>query len=333
MKRSFKDLSPAEVLALAISLEEEDSRILQEFARLLRPNYPKAAAELDAMRGEEDGHRHRLVDMFRRRHGEEIPLLHREDIKGFVRRDPISSIQPWDIARIRSYVALMELETARFYGTAAAATSDAELRQLLGDLAEEERHHEARSATLAPEGQPHDEHAAEARVARQLFVMQVIQPGLVGLMDGSVSTLAPLFAAAFATHKMWLSDPAHLPGSEPTMPTFLVGLAAAVGAAISMGFAEALSDDGSLTGRGRPYLRGVVCGLMTFAGAIGHALPYLIPSFWPATSVATAVVGIELILIAWIRNHYMDSPFLPTIIQVLGGGILVFVAGILIGSA
>ena len=331
MKRSFKDLSPAEVLALAISLEEEDSRILQEFARLLRPNYPKAAAELDAMRGEEDGHRHRLVDVFRRRHGEEIPLIHREDIKGFVRRDPISSIQPWDIARIRSHVALMELETARFYGTAAAATTDAELRQLLGDLAEEERHHEARSATLAPEGQPQDEHAAEARVARQLFVMQVIQPGLVGLMDGSVSTLAPLFAAAFATRAAITLG--GLTERQATWSTFLVGLAAAVGAAISMGFAEALSDDGSLTGRGRPYLRGLVCALMTFAGAIGHALPYLIPSFWLATSVATTVVGIELILIAWIRNHYMDSPFLPTIIQVLGGGILVFLAGILIGSA
>ncbi len=331
MKRSFKDLSPVEVLALAISLEEEDSRILQEFARLLRPNYPKAAAELDAMRSEEDGHRHRLVDLFRRRHGEEIPLIHREDIKGFVRRAPISSIQPWDIARIRSYVALMELETGRFYSRAALTTTDAELRQLLGDLAEEERHHEARSATLAPEGQPQDEHAAEARVARQLFVMQVIQPGLVGLMDGSVSTLAPLFAAAFATRAAILGG--HLTELEATWSTFLVGLAAAVGAAISMGFAEALSDDGSLTGRGRPYLRGLVCALMTFAGAIGHALPYLIPNFWLATSVATAVVGIELVLIAWIRNHYMDSPFLPTIIQVLGGGILVFLAGILIGSA
>jgi len=331
MKRSFKDLSPAEVLALAISLEEEDSRILQEFGRLLRPNYPKAAAEMDAMRGEEDGHRHRLVDVFRRRHGDEIPLIHREEIKGFVRRDSISSIQPWDIARIRRYVALMELETGRFYSRAAAATTDAKLRQLLGDLAEEERHHEARSSAIAPEGQPHDEHAAEARVARQLFVMQVIQPGLVGLMDGSVSTLAPLFAAAFATRAA--ISVGGLTERQATWSTFLVGLAAAVGAAISMGFAEALSDDGSLTGRGRPYLRGVVCGLMTFAGAIGHALPYLIPHFWLATAVATAVVGIELVLIAWIRNHYMDSPFVPTIIQVLGGGILVFIAGILIGNA
>ncbi|MGA2258853.1 MAG: ferritin family protein, partial [Thermoguttaceae bacterium] len=286
---------------------------------------------LDDMRGEEDGHRHRLVDVFRRRHGEEIPLIHREDIKGFVRRGPISSVQPWDVARIRSYVALMELETGRFYSKAAAATTDAEMRQLLGDLAEEERHHEARTATLAPEGQPQDEHAAEARVARQLFVMQVIQPGLVGLMDGSVSTLAPLFAAAFTTRAAIALG--GLTERQATWSTFLVGLAAAVGAAISMGFAEALSDDGSLTGRGRPFLRGLVCALMTFAGAIGHALPYLIPHFWLATSVAMVVVGVELMLIAWIRNHYMDSPFVPTIIQVLGGGILVFLAGILIGSA
>ncbi len=331
MKRSFKQLSPAEVLALAISLEEEDGRILQEFARLLRPNYPKAASELDEMRREEDGHRHRLVELFRKKHGEEIPLIYRDDVKGFVRRDPISSIQPWDVARIRRYVALMELETGRFYSRAAATASDAEMRQLLGDLAEEERHHEARSATLAPEGQPEDEHAAEARVARQLFVMQVIQPGLVGLMDGSVSTLAPLFAAAFATRA---AVAAHvMTDDRATWSTFLVGLAAAVGAAISMGFAEALSDDGSLTGRGRPYLRGLVCALMTFAGAIGHALPYLIPHFWLATSVAMIVVGIELVVIAWIRNHFMDSPFVPTIIQVVGGGILVFLAGILIGSA
>jgi erythrin-vacuolar iron transport family protein len=330
MKRSFKQLSAAEVLALAISLEEEDARILQEFARLLRPNYPKAAIELDEMRREEDGHRHRLVELFRKKYGEEIPLIDREDVKGFVRRDPISSIQPWDVARIRSYVALMELETGRFYSKAAATVTDAEMRQLLGDLAEEERHHEARSATLAPEGQPHDEHAAEARVARQLFVMQVVQPGLVGLMDGSVSTLAPLFAAAFATRAAVVKGA--MTDAQATWATFLVGLAAAVGAAISMGFAEALSDDGSLTGRGRPILRGVVCALMTFAGAIGHALPYLIPHFWMATSLAMAVVGIELIVIAWIRNHYMDSPFVPTIIQVFGGGLLVFMSGVLIGN-
>ena len=326
MKRRFKDLSPAEVLALAISLEEEDARILQEFARLLRPNYPKAAAELDAMRVEEDGHRHRLVELFRRRHGDEIPLLSRQDVQGFVRRASISSLQPWDVQRIRQYVALMELETQRFYTRAAASVTDAEMRQLLGDLAEAERRHEARSADLDPSHQPEGEHEEEARVARQLFVMQVIQPGLVGLMDGSVSTLAPLFAAAFATKSMSVE-------ADATWSTFLVGLAAAVGAAISMGFAEALSDDGSLTGRGRPYLRGIVCALMTFAGGIGHALPYLIPHFQTATAIATAVVLVELFAIAWIRNRYMDSPFVSTVVQVFVGGILVFLAGILIGSS
>ncbi|MGA2619556.1 MAG: ferritin family protein [Thermoguttaceae bacterium] len=331
MKRGFLELSPAEVLALAISLEEEDARILQEFARLLRPNYPKAAADLDAMRQEEDGHRHRLVETFRRRYGEEIPLVSRQDIKGFVRRDPLQSAQPWDVARIRRYVALMELETQRFYSRAAAAASDAETRQLLGDLAEAERAHEVRSAQLAPDRQPLDEHQQEALVARQLFVMQVIQPGLVGLMDGSVSTLAPLFAAAFATRAAVALG--SLSEKQATWSTFLVGLAAAVGAGISMGFAEALSDDGSLTGRGRPLLRGVVCALMTFAGGIFHALPYLIPHFWAATAVASTVVAVELLAIAWIRNRYMDSPFFSTAFQVIVGGTLVFLAGVLIGSS
>ena len=319
MKRRFKDLSPSEVLALAISLEEEDARILSEFARLLRPNYPKAAVELDEMRIEEDGHRHRLVDLFRRRFGEEIPLIGRDDVKGFVRRNALSSAQPWDVQRIRRQVALMELETLRFYTAAAASATDAETRQLLGDLADAERGHEARSATIGPDEQSLDVKEQEAKVARQLFVLQVIQPGLVGLMDGSVSTLAPLFAAAFATKESW--------------PTFLVGVAASVGAGISMGFAEALSDDGSLTGRGRPWMRGVVCALMTFLGGIGHALPYLIPHFWLATYIAIAVVIVELFAIAWIRNRYMDSSFFGSMFQVVVGGILVFLAGILIGSS
>ncbi len=331
MTRRFKDLSAPEVLGLAISLEEEDARILQEFARLLRPNYPRAAEELQAMRQEEDGHRHRLVELFRRRYGEEIPLLRREDVQGFVRRDPLHSLQPWSVQRVRRQVALMELETQRFYSRAAESTSDAELRQLLDDLAEAERRHEMASAALEPDRQPENEKEEEARVARQLFVLQVIQPGLVGLMDGSVSTLAPLFAAAFATM--------HMEAGRGTWATFLVGLAASVGAAISMGFAEALSDDGSMTGRGRPLLRGVVCALMTFCGGIFHALPYLIPQFlpgagfWLATGVAVGVVAVELMVIAWIRNRYMDSPFVTSVLQVVLGGVLVFLAGILIGSS
>ncbi len=325
MTRRFKDLTAPEVLGLAISLEEEDARILQEFARLLRPNYPRAAADLDTMRKEEDGHRHRLVELFRRRYGEDIPLLRREDVQGFVRRDPLHSLQPWSVQRVRRQVALMELETQRFYSRAAAGTSDAEMRQLLGDLAEAERKHEMASAALEPDRQPESEKEEEARVARQLFVLQVIQPGLVGLMDGSVSTLAPLFAAAFATM--------HMPAGRGTWATFLVGLAASVGAAISMGFAEALSDDGSMTGRGRPLLRGVVCAAMTFCGGIFHALPFLIPHFGWATGIATGVVAVELLAIAWVRRRYMESPFFTSVFQVVVGGVLVFLAGILIGSS
>lgn len=319
MKRRFKDLSAAEVLALAISLEEEDGRLLGEFARQLRANYPKAAESLDTMRKEEDSHRHRLTELFQKKYGPEIPLLRRQDIQGFVHRDSLQSLRPWDIQRVRKQVALMELETQRFYSRAAELTTDVEMRQLLGDLAEEERRHEALSSQFDPAHQPQNEQQEEAETARQLFLLQVVQPSLVGLMDGSVSTLAPLFAAAFSTHETW--------------PTFLVGLAASVGAAISMGFAEALSDDGSLTGRGHPWLRGVICGLMTMLGGIGHALPYLIPNFWIATSVAIVVVLIELFSIAWIRFRYMDSPFSTSIFQVVVGGVLVFVAGILIGSS
>lgn len=318
MARRFKDLSAPELLALAISLEEEDARIYGEFARILRTNYPEAAKGLDRLRQEEDSHRHQLVDLYRRKYGQEIPLIRRIDVQGFVRRDPLSTVRPWDVARVRKQVGLIELETQRFYSRAAQETTDAEIRQLLGDLAAVERGHEDISHYLNPDVQPADEREAEARVARQMFVLQVIQPGLAGLMDGSVSTLAPLFAAAFATKNSW--------------PTFLVGVAASVGAGISMGFAEALSDDGSLTGRGHPYLRGVICGLMTLAGGLGHALPYLIPHFWLATGIATAIVLVELVAIAWIRNRYMETPFGISMFQVVVGGVLVFLAGILIGS-
>jgi rubrerythrin len=318
-KRRFRDLTAPEVLALAISLEEEDGRILQEFARILRPNYPRVAERLDAMRSEEDSHRHRLLETYRRRFGEEIPLVRRQDVRGFVRRDPLSSLRRPGVEEIRRRVGLMELETQRFYQRAAEQATDAELRQLLGDLAEEERRHEILSADFDPATQAASERAEEARISRQLFVLQVVQPGLAGLMDGSVSTLAPLFAAAFATRNTW--------------ETFLIGMAASVGAGISMGFAEALSDDGSLTGRGRPLLRGIVCGLMTFLGGVFHALPFLIPHFATATALATAIVLLELLAIAWIRNRYMDTPFLSATVQVIVGGVIVFLAGVLIGSS
>jgi rubrerythrin len=317
--RTFKSLSEQEILALAISLEEEDAHIYDDFAAGLRADYPTTAQALEQMRAEEDNHRHRLIELHREQFGEHIPLIRRQDVKGFVQRRPIWLVRPLGLNAVRKQVAEMELETKRFYLKAAEQTGNAGIRQLLGDLAEEERKHESMAEELEAQRRVSGAEEDEAATQKRLFVLQVIQPGLAGLMDGSVSTLAPLFAAAFATRN--------------TKETFLVGLAASLGAGISMGFAEALSDDGSLTGRGRPLIRGLVCGLMTALGGLGHSLPYLIPHFQLATTVAIAVVVVELGAISYIRNHYMDTPLLSAIFQVVVGGVLVFVTGIAIGSS
>jgi rubrerythrin len=317
--RSFKSLSEQEVLALAISLEEEDGRIYADFADGLQKDYPATAKMLDTMRAEEDGHRHRLLELYRQKFGEHIPLIRRQDVKGFVNRRPIWLVRPLGLDAVRKQVEEMELETRRFYESAIRQATDAGVRQLLGDLAEEERKHSALADELERAQRTSGAHEDEAATRKRLFVLQVIQPGLAGLMDGSVSTLAPLFAAAFATKNSW--------------DTFLVGLAASLGAGISMGFAEALSDDGSLTGRGRPLIRGVVCGLMTAVGGLGHTLPYLIANVYTATTVAIGVVLVELGVIAWIRHRYMDTPLASAIFQVVVGGVLVFLTGILIGSS
>jgi rubrerythrin len=317
--RSFKSLSEQEILALAISLEEEDARIYGDFAQGLKATYPTTAESLNQMRAEEDGHRHRLIELHREKFGEHIPLIRRQDIKGFVYRKPIWLVRPLGLNAVRKQVELMELETKRFYESAARQATDAGIRQLLGDLAEEERKHSHLAEELESARVASGAEAEEADTRRRLFVLQVIQPGLAGLMDGSVSTLAPLFAAAFAIEESW--------------PTFLVGLAASLGAGISMGFAEALSDDGSLTGRGRPWMRGLVCGLMTTLGGLGHTLPYLIPHFWTATVVAVGVVIVELGVISWVRHRYMDTPLTSAVFQVMVGGLLVFLTGILIGSS
>jgi len=317
--KNFSDLTEQDLLALAISLEEEDSRIYGEFAEGLRENYPDSANMFLALAEEENGHRHRLLNLYRKRFGEHIPLIRRHDVKGFVARKPVWLMRPLGLDKVREQAELMEAETKRFYTRAAQRSTDAAIRQLLGDLAAEERRHEARAEQLEAQYVPAKVRKEEHESERRLFVLQVIQPGLAGLMDGSVSTLAPLFAAAFATKESW--------------PTFLVGLAAAIGAGISMGFAEALSDNGSLTGRGSPLLRGLVCGLMTTIGGLGHALPYLIANFWMATAIAGAVVAVELAVIAWVRNRYMDTPLLSAAFQIVVGGLLVFGTGILIGSS
>jgi rubrerythrin len=319
MARNFKDLTEREILALAIAQEEEDGRIYGDFVEGLREGYPGTAKMFEEMQEEESGHRRSLIEIYRQRFGEHIPLIRRQDVKGFVERRPVWLIRPLGIDVVRKQAEIMELETRRFYERAMERVSDASTRKLLGDLAEAERKHSALADSLEMKHLTPETRAQEEAAQRRLFMLQIIQPGLAGLMDGSVSTLAPLFAAAFATHKSW--------------DAFLVGLAASVGAGISMGFAEALSDDGSLTGRGRPWLRGAICGLMTTAGGIGHTLPFLISDFRVATSAAVVIVAAELGAISFVRHRYMDTPFLAAAFQVVVGGALVFLAGIIIGSS
>ncbi len=317
--RNFESLSEREILALAISLEEEDERIYADFAEGLRENFPASAAVFDGMRKEESGHRRRLLQLYQEKFGEHIPLIRRQDVKGFVTRKPVWLVRPLGLESVRNQASAMEVETRRFYERAAARAQDTGIRQLLDDLAQEERSHEDRAEQLQREKLRSDVKGREDEANRRLFVLQIVQPGLAGLMDGSVSTLAPVFAAAFATRNSW--------------DAFAVGLAASVGAGISMGFAEALSDDGSLTGRGHPWVRGIVCGLMTALGGIGHTLPFLLSNFHAAFVAAALVVILELGVISWIRHRYMETPSLSAALQVGLGGILVFATGVLIGSS
>jgi len=316
--RSFSELSEQEVLALAISNEEEDGRTYADVAQGLRETYPDSARVFEDMAEEEGEHRRRLIDLYVSRFGDHIPQVRRQHIRGAPSYQPTWQVLPRGIEAIRRQARQMEADASRFYSQAAARTTDAGARKLLGDLAQAELGHLEAAGAIEEKRLPGEVRAGENEDARKRFVLQIIQPGLVGLMDGSVSTLAPVFAAAFATHNPWNA--------------FLVGLAASIGAGISMGFAEALADDGKLSGRGAPLLRGLVCGLMTTAGGIGHTLPYLIPDFWTATAVAIVVVVLELAAIAYIQFRYMETPILSAVSKVMLGGALVLAAGILIGN-
>ncbi len=318
MKR-FSDLDERELLALAISSEEDDARTYTSFANMLMQSYPASARVFLDMAEEEHEHRRRLTDLYVRKFGDFIPLIRRQDVTGFVRHRPAWLTRHLPLDRIRRQAEVMELENSRFYARAAERARDPAVRALLLELAEAERGHGSLAASLGDRHLTEDARATEAEAERRLFLLQVVQPGLAGLMDGSVSTLAPLFAAAFATQDTW--------------ETFLVGIAASVGAGISMGFAEALSDDGALTGRGHPFIRGLASGIMTAVGGVGHTLPYLIPDFWTATVLAVVIVFVELAAISYIRYRWMDTPFLRAAFQVAVGGFLVFLAGILIGNA
>ncbi len=317
-RKHFSDLTEKEILALAISSEEDDARIYRMYAERLREDFPNTARMFEEMAREEDEHRKRLIDLFKKRFGDTIPLIRREHVAGFYSRRPVWLVENLPINRIREEAALMEREAHDFYLRAAQRTSDADTRKLLGDLAAEEAKHEKLAEELERELEEAGTKDKEDLVAHRKFVLTWVQPGLAGLMDGSVSTLAPIFATAFATQDTWT--------------TFQVGLAASIGAGISMGFTEAASDDGVLSGRGSPWKRGIASGVMTTIGGLGHALPYLIPDFWLATAIAIAVVFVELWTIAWIQHRYMQTPWHRAIFQVVLGGVLVFAAGVLIGG-
>jgi rubrerythrin len=317
--KKFSELSEAEVLALAIASEEEDSKIYLNFAQKLRETYPSTARMFDDMAAEEQEHKNMLLELYRAKFGEYLPYITRQDVKGFMKRRPIWLLDGLRIEAARKQAALMEIETSQFYENAAARAQDVDVRKLLGDLALIEKTHEARAIESEETHLHTDAKAEEDQAARRLFVLQIVQPGLAGLIDGSISTMAPIFAAAFAT--------------QNSMDAFLVGMAASLGAGISMGITEAMSDDGVVTGRGHPWIRGLSCGIMTTIGGLGHTLPYLIPSFWVATALAGVIVVVELLAIAWIRWRYMESSFSSAMIQVVLGGILVLLTGILIGNA
>ncbi|MBN7761342.1 rubrerythrin family protein [Nitratireductor aquibiodomus] len=318
-RRSFSSLTEQEILALAISSEEDDARIYRAYADGLREDFPHSAAVFEEMAKEEDGHRAALIEAHRTRFGERIPLIRREHVRGYYERKPDWLVRPLGLEKVRAQAEQMEDQAHRFYVEAAKRTEDAGIRKLLGDLAAAEKAHESLAHRLSEKHLGADERAEEDQTEHKQFVLTYVQPGLAGLMDGSVSTLAPIFAAAFATGDTW--------------QTFLVGLAASIGAGISMGFTEVASDDGVISGRGSPIKRGITTGIMTTVGGLGHALPYLIPHFWTATIIAFIIVFIELWAIAWIQNRYMETPWSRATFQVVLGGALVFAAGMLIGNA
>lgn len=318
-RRSFSDLSEQEILALAISSEEDDARIYQAYAEGLREEFPDTAKIFDDMAAEEGEHRRWLIELHQEKFGETIPLLRREHVKGFYATKPDWLVKSFGVDEVRKQAATMEAQAARFYLAAAERTQDASIRKLLGDLAEAEAGHLALANSVVEIHASKDVRKNERAAEHKRFVLTYVQPGLAGLMDGSVSTLAPIFATAFATQDTWT--------------TFLVGIAASLGAGISMGFTEVASDDGVISGRGSPIKRGIATGVMTTIGGLGHALPYLIPDFWVATYLAIAIVFVELWVIAWIQNRFMDTGWAKAIFQVVLGGALVFAVGILIGKS
>ncbi len=322
--KNFTELNEQEILSLAIAGEEDDNHVYTTFAEDLKERYPATAQVFTGMAATEATHREMLYELYKQRFGAELLPINKSDVNFFMRRPPVWLTRNLSLETIRKEAEIRESEAANFYVKAAESAKDPAVRQLLRELAETEMTHEELAADLETKYLTPAARESEAETHERVFVLQYVQPGLAGLMDGSVSTLAPLFAAAFATQNNW--------------KTFLVGLAASLGGGISMGFAEALSDDGSVTGRGNPILRGIACGVMTTIGGLGHTMPYLVPDSWHnafyiATTIAGIVVFFELWAIAYMRTRYMKTPFFKAALQVVVGGLIVLITGILIGGA
>ena len=317
-KKHYYNLSDKEILALAISSEEEDARIYQYYASLFIKDFPETASMFQEMSDEENIHRRQLIELFKKKFGNNIPLIKREHVQGFYTRRPIWLIENLTLDKVRQEIVKMEKDAANFYFKTAHKTADPDIRKLLGDLAEIESKHTDKALLKASIIEKSSLAIDELKKAKKQFILTWVQPGLAGLMDGSVSTLAPIFATAFAT--------------KDSHTTLLVGLAASIGAGISMGFTEAAHDDGVISGRGSPIKRGIASGVMTTIGGLGHALPYLISDFYTATIIAMFFVLIELWAIAWIQKKYMEIKFSRAIFQVVFGGALVLAAGIFIGG-
>ena len=294
-KKHYYNLSDKEILALAISSEEEDARIYQYYASLFIKDFPETASMFQEMSDEENVHRRQLIDLFKNKFGNNIPLIKREHVQGFYTRRPIWLIENLTLDKVRQEIVKMEKDAANFYFKTAQKTADTDIRKLLGDLAEIESKHSDKALLKASIIEKSSLAIDELKKAKKQFILTWVQPGLAGLMDGSVSTLAPIFATAFAT--------------KDSHTTLLVGLAASIGAGISMGFTEAAHDDGIISGRGSPIKRGVASGVMTTLGGLGHALPYLISDFYTATIIAMFFVLIELWAIAWIQKNIWKLNF------------------------
>ena len=317
-KKKFQDLNDNEILSLAIDSLEEDIKLYDEYSSHFLINYPVTSKMFKQMSILKNKNRKKLVELHKKKFGETLNITNQKEIANYFKRKPEWLVIKNSIEKVRNEIIEMETLSAQFYNSFAKKSQNIEIRNLLIDLALMSREQKDNAKLILLNAQKSRSAQEEVTKDKRQFILTWVQPGLAGLMDGSVSTLAPIFATAFAT--------------KDSHTTLLVGLAASIGAGISMGFTEAVHDDGVISGRGSPIKRGFASGIMTTIGGLGHALPYLISDFYVATVIAMFFVLVELWAIAWIQAKYMEIKFTKAVFQVVFGGSLVLAAGILIGG-